>query len=51
MNYYLVRTGYGTDILWCGSSGEAACKNAADATGLPIVGFRPISTDIVRTAA
>lgn len=40
MEFYLVRTGYGTDILWCGSSGEAACKNAAAATGLPIVGFR-----------
>lgn len=51
MNYYLVRTAYGTDVLWVGSSGPAACKNAADATGLPIVGFRALSTDYVPRAA
>lgn len=51
MRYYLVRTKYGTELLWCGSTGERACQNAADATGLPIIGYRELTAETLAEVA
>lgn len=41
MHYYLVRTAYGTEVLWVGSTGTQACRNAEAALGLRVVAWRP----------
>lgn len=51
MHYYLVRTAYGTEVLWVGSTGTQACRNAQAALGLPIVAWRPAGAEDCPRAA
>lgn len=45
MDYYLVMTAYGTEVLWVGSTGEQACSNAEAALGIRVVAWRPVAPD------
>ena len=51
MHYYLVRTAYGTEVLWVGSTGTQACRNAQAALGLPVVAWRHANVEEYPRAA
>lgn len=50
MEYYLVRTAYGTELLWCGSTGPQACRNAEAVVGVPVVAWREVHPETSEAA-
>jgi hypothetical protein len=51
MRWFLVKTAYGTEVLWAGSTPEQACRNAEAVLGLPVVAARAVPTTAQGDAA